>query len=218
MPKTALIVWGGWDGHQPKEVATIFHRVLKEEQFDVEVSDSLNNFDDVEKLSKLSLIVPVWTCGQLSQQQERSIMTAVERGTGIGGCHGGMCDAFRNNPGYQFVTGGQWVAHPGNDGTKYPVHIKDNKHPITEGLKDFEVVSEQYYMHVDPANKVLATCPFPVADGPHVPNGHVEMPTVWVKHYGKGRVFYNALGHQANVVESEPCLTIMRRGFVWAAR
>jgi type 1 glutamine amidotransferase len=80
------------------------------------------------------------------------------------------------------------------------------------------VISEQYYLHVDPAVRVLATTPFPVAEGPHVSNGPVEMPTVWTKVYGKGRVFYSAIGHSAAVVAAEPHLTIMRRGFLWASR
>ena len=116
------------------------------------------------------------------------------------------------------MTGGQWVAHPGNDGVKYRVKIGPNRSPITEGISDFDVASEQYYMHIDPAVKVLATTHMPVADGPHMPNGDLEMPVVWIKQYGKGRVFYDSLGHQANIVEAEPNLTLMRRGFNWAAK
>jgi type 1 glutamine amidotransferase len=117
------------------------------------------------------------------------------------------------------MTGGQWVAHPGNDGVRYRVSIRDRAHEITRGVDDFDVVSEQYYMHVDPAVKVLATTRFPTpgADGPHTANGPFDMPVVWTKHYGNGRVFYNSLGHQADVVASEPNLTLMRRGFLWAA-
>jgi uncharacterized protein len=216
--RKALIVWGGWDGHQPREVAEIFRRVLAQEKFEVEVSDKLEVFQDQAKLMGLSLIVPVWTFGKITNEQVMPVLRAVESGVGMGGCHGGMCDAFRESTEWQFVTGGQWVAHPGNDGVKYVVKMGPNKSPITEGIKDFEVASEQYYMHVDPAVKVLATTRFPVVDGPHAANGPVDMPVVWTKLYGKGRVFYNSLGHQANVVDSEPNLTIMRRGFLWAAR
>ena len=128
-------------------------------------------------------------------------------------------DAFRNACEYQFMTGGQWVAHPGNDGVRYTVHITVKDHPVTRGIDDFEVASEQYYMHVDPGIKVLATTKFPVAgvDGPHVPNGPIEMPVLWTKMYGKARIFYDSLGHQADIVAAEPNLTIMRRGFKWAA-
>jgi type 1 glutamine amidotransferase len=115
------------------------------------------------------------------------------------------------------MTGGQWVAHPGNDGTRYRVKIGPEKHPITEGVGDFDVVSEQYYMHVDPAVKVLATTQFPIADGPHTSNGPVDMPVLWTKRYGEGRVFYSSIGHTPAAVESEPHLTILRRGFRWAA-
>jgi len=217
MAQKALIVWGGWDGHQPKQVADVLERALQADGFDVELSDTLDAFKDARKLLGLSLIVPHWTMGKITSEQLKPVLDAVQAGVGLAGCHGGMCDAFRDNTDWQFLTGGQWVAHPGNDGVQYTVHITDKTHPITAGIADFEVCSEQYYMHVDPAVKVLATTRFPVADGPHVPNGPVEMPVLWTKMYGKGRVFYDALGHTAKVVQSEPNLTIMRRGFRWAA-
>lgn len=219
MSKSALIVWGGWDGHQPKQVAEIFAGVLRDEGFTVEVSDTLDAFTSEEKLAKLNLIVPCWTMGKITKEQSEPVFNAVRNhGVGIAGSHGGMCDSFRENTEWQFMTGGQWVAHPGNDGVKYRVNITAEKSTITEGVKDFDVASEQYYMHVDPAVKVLATTRFPTADGPHAPNGVVDMPVVWTKLYGKGRVFYNSLGHQANIVSAEPCLTLMRRGFAWAAK
>jgi type 1 glutamine amidotransferase len=215
----ALVVWGGWDGHEPRQVADIFRRILQEDGFDVTVSDTLDAFnDDAAALTKLSLIVPIWTMGKISNEQVKAVCDAVRGGVGIAGCHGGMCDSFREATEWQFMTGGQWVAHPGNDGVKYTVRIGPTPSPITEGLRDFDVASEQYYMHVDPAVKVLATTRFPTADGPHTGNGPVDMPVVWTKMYGAGRVFYNSLGHHADIVESEPCLTIMRRGFRWAAK
>jgi type 1 glutamine amidotransferase len=218
MGQKALVVWGGWDGHQPRQVADIFARVLHEEQFEVEVADSLEVFADKPRLVALSLIVPVWTMGKITAEQLDGVCSAVRSGVGIAGCHGGMCDSFRDAAEWQFMTGGQWVAHPGNDGVPYRVRIGPTRSPITDGIVDFDVVSEQYYMHVDPAVKVLATTRFPIADGPHTGNGEFDMPVVWTKMYGKGRVFYGSLGHQADIVASEPALTIMRRGFLWAAR
>lgn len=219
MARKALIVWGGWDGHQPREVAEVFNRILKQEGFDTELANTLDAFKYEAKVSALSLIVPVWTMGTITPEQANPVIKAVINGTGIAGCHGGMCDAFRMHTEWQFMTGGQWVAHPGNDGTRYTVYIRDKKHPITEGINDFEVSSEQYYMHVDPAVKVLASCRFPTpgADGPHTPNGPVDMPVVWTKFYGKGKIFYSSLGHQASIVEAEPHQTILRRGLLWAA-
>lgn len=217
MTKQALIVYGGWKGHEPDLVAEVFRKTLIQSEFEVELSDTLDAFLDVEKLKALDLIIPVWTMGEITKEQFNAVSEAVESGVGLAGCHGGMCDAFRNHTGWQFMTGGNWVAHPGNDGTEYTVTIVKGSSPIVAGLEDFAVKSEQYYLHVDPAVEVLATTRFPVADGPHTANGPVDMPVVWTKRWGKGNVFYNSLGHHADIVEAPPVLTLMTRGFVWAA-
>ncbi len=219
--RSALIVWGGWDGHQPKEVAHLFGKMLEKEGFDVEISGSLDSFADANNVLSKSLIVPVVTMSEITPEQFNTVAVAVrDHGVGIAGCHGGMCDSFRANTEWQFMTGSQWVAHPGNDGVRYTIHInRENPHEITAGLPDFDVVSEQYYLHVDPGVNVLATCDFPTpgADGPHVSNP-CRMPQVYTKMYGKGRVFYNALGHQVDVLEAEVPHELMRRGFLWAAK
>ncbi|RUS48710.1 ThuA domain-containing protein [Cohnella sp. AR92] len=215
--KKALLVWGGWDGHQPKEVAELFRSILVKENFEVEVSDTLEAFADAEKLKALDLIVPIWTMGKIEQQLVNNVSEAVQAGVGLAGCHGGMCDAFRENVDWQFMTGGQWVAHPGNDGVEYTVNIKAGSSPLTEGIEDFEVKSEQYYLHVDPAIEVLATTRFPLVAGPHSSNKAVDMPVVWTKRWGLGRVYYNSLGHHADIMEIPTVAELMRRGFLWCA-
>lgn len=213
----ALIVWGGWDGHQPREVAAIFKQVLEQERFEVEVSDSLQAFADAEHLQSLDLIVPIWTMGRIEQELVNNVSAAVQGGVGLAGCHGGMCDAFRENVDWQFMTGGQWVAHPGNDGVTYRVNLAANSNPLVVGMEDFEVRSEQYYLHVDPAVEVLATTRFPTVPGPHSLNKPVDMPVVWTKRWGVGRVYYNSLGHHADIVAMPQVTELMRRGFLWAA-
>ncbi|MGN7356552.1 ThuA domain-containing protein [Paenibacillus sp. SAF-054] len=215
--KKALIAWGGWLGHQPEEVAGIFKTVLEQEGYEVEVANTLSAFDDAAKLKALDLIVPVWTMDEISQERVNNVSAAVQSGVGLAGCHGGMCDAFRNNVDWQFMTGGNWVAHPGNDGTPHRIHIANTSSPLVEGIEDFDVSTEQYYLHVDPAVEVLATTRFPVADGPHVLNKAVDMPVAWTKRWGLGRVYYCSLGHQANVIELPPVKEMMRRGLTWAA-
>ena len=205
--KQALIVYGGWEGHQPKEVAEILHDALKGEGFAVEMADSLDALKDGEKLKRMDLIVPQWTMGHITGEQLTPLLAAVQAGTGIAGVHGGMGDAFREQTEYQFMVGGQWVAHPGGIVT-YTVHILDVDSAITAGLHDFEVTSEQYYMHVDPAIHVYATTCF----------GEVVMPVTWTKTYGQGRVFYCSLGHSAEVAARPEVLTMVTRGMVWAAR
>ncbi len=206
--KRALIVQGGWQGHEPKQVSEVLARALRENGFEVEVSDTLDSFKDEERLRSLDLIVPEWTMGAIEREQLPPLLAAVRSGVGIAGVHGGMGDAFRYETEYQYMVGGQWVAHPGGDGVEYEVHIEDVPSPITEGLDDFPVCSEHYYMHVDPGNQVLATTRF----------GDVIMPVAWTKTYGRGRVFYCSLGHVAQVFDQAPeILTLVTRGMLWAA-
>ena len=217
MKKKALIVWGGWDGHQPSQVSEVFKRVLEECDFEVEVSDTLDVFLDAEKLKSLHLIVPEWTMGEITKEQISPVIEAVASGVGIAGCHGGMCDSFRNSVEWQFMTGGQWVSHPGGDGVEYTVNVKKGSSIITEGIKDFTIKSEHYYLHIDPAVEVLATTRFPAVNWYHSSNGVVDMPVVWTKRWGHGRVFYNSLGHHADIFENPSALELMKRGFLWAA-
>ncbi|NLN41327.1 MAG: hypothetical protein GX160_04955 [Clostridiales bacterium] len=217
MSKKALIVHGGWDGHEPVKVTQLFKNILEDSDFQVEISDTLDTFLDKEKLLTLDLIIPIWTMGEITQEQMWPVIEAVAEGVGLAGCHGGMCDAFRKSVQWQFMTGGNWVSHPGGDGVEHVINVKKGSSPIVEGIEDFTVKTEQYYLHVDPAVEVLATTRFPVVDGPHATNGPVDVPQIWTKRWGAGRVFYNALGHHADVLEKDPIPEIMRRGFLWAA-
>ena len=213
----ALVTWGGWEGHEPEKVGPMFADWLRAAGMEVTLTDSLSCFDDAEALKAYDLIVPVWPMSKIEKQQALNACAAVAAGTGIAGCHGGMCDAFRENVDWQFMTGAQWVAHPGNDGVEYGVRMVSDD-PLVAGVGDFTVKTEQYYLHVDPAVKVHAVCDFPVVEGPHSVNGPVAMPVVFTKGYGQGRVYYNALGHQKNVIDQGPAAELMRRGLLWAAR
>lgn len=218
MAKRALIVWGGWEGHEPEGVADLFREILQGEGFETHVANDLDAFQGAPEFD---LVVPVVTMAKIEPDQRDPVLRAVsEGGTGLAGCHGGMCDAFREDSEWQFMTGGQWVAHPGNDGVRYTVDICPGmNHPITEGIQSFEVESEQYYLHTDPGNVVLATTRFPHPEHPGTHSGNpCDMPQLWTRTYGKGRVYYNALGHSRKVLEAPTPRELMRRGFVWAAR
>ena len=215
--KNALIFYGGWEGHTPRQTALVFESMLKEEGYHVTMRDQLSILDNYEDIANIDLFVPVWTMGSITDKQSANISRAVSSGAGIAGCHGGMCDSFRNDTTWQFMTGAQWVAHPGNSEDVYRVNLKHDN-PFTEELSDFEYHGEQYYMHVDPAVSVWATTTFPVAPGEHVLNGTTLMPVIFTKKWGKGNVFYFSIGHTDRDFSIPQVKTIMKRGFLWATR
>ncbi len=204
----ALIVHGGWEGHEPAKIAEILSRQLHNAGFEVEVSDTLDSFRDEDKLLQLDLIVPHWTMGTIEKAQLEGVCNAVAKGVGLAGIHGGVGDSFRQETEWQLMVGGQWVAHPGGV-IDYRVDVVDRADPITAGLDHFMMHSEQYYMHVDPSNHVLATTTFEF-------NG-CTMPVTWKRMYEKGRVFYSSLGHVAADLDVPAVLTIITRGMLWAA-
>jgi type 1 glutamine amidotransferase len=210
----ALIVWGGWTGHEPEQCAAIVAGMLEDEGFNVSVETSTRAFAD-PGLAALSLIVPIYTMSKIEKDEVANLSGAVRGGVGLAGFHGGMGDAFREAVEYQFMCGGQWVAHPGNI-IDYRVNVTRPDDPIMQGIEDFDYRSEQYYMHVDPSNEVLATTTF---SGEHASwiEG-VVMPVAWKRRHGQGRVFYSSLGHVAKEFDVPEMRTILRRGMVWAAR
>ena len=214
MAKRALMVWGGWEGHEPEQTTAIFAGILREHGYQVDVETNLDVFLDAERLAATDLITPVYTMSTISSEQEAGLLAAVKAGTGFGGWHGGMADAFRNNPEYQFAVGGQWVAHPGNI-IDYTVQIA-SVDPIVAGLGEFAMHSEQYYLHVDPSNEVLATTTFGGEYAPWIAG--TVMPVAWKRHYGVGRVFYCSLGHVASDFDVPEAKTIVERGLLWATR
>jgi uncharacterized protein len=213
--KSALFVCGGWEGHEPEKCADIFAPFLRTKGYEVEVSSTLGSYLDEEKLNSLDLVVQVWSMGEITDEQARGLLEAVKGGVGLAGWHGGLADSFRDNPNYNFMVGGQFVAHPGGI-VEYEVNIADREDPITAGLEDFRVRSAQYYVHVDPHNEVLATTTFGGDYAPWIEGAVV--PVVWKKRWGEGKVFYCSLGHAAADFDVPEVRKIVERGMLWASR
>lgn len=216
--KKVLILQGGWDGHEPQLTSKRFAGLMEKHGYQCQIHDTLDCLNDLEELMTFDLIVACWTMGTIDHEKVSNLAKAIGAGVGLAGCHGGMCDSFRDNTEWQFITGGQWVSHPGGDGIHYQVNICHGSSPIVEGLEDFEVCSEHYYLHVDPAIEMLATTRFPSVNYYHISNKPVDMPVAWTKYWGNGRVFYTSLGHHDDVFEKSPnAEVLMERGMLWAA-
>jgi type 1 glutamine amidotransferase len=220
MARKALVVWGGWDGHTPEQSVNVFIPWLQDNGFEVEVSKTLDVYLDAKKMIELSLIVQCWTGGQITGEQSNGLRKAVESGVGLAGWHGGIIDSFRNDTEYQFMTGGQWVAHPGNCVPSFTVNVTDKHHEITRGISDFELTnSEQYYIHYDPGVKVLCTSTLTgeYGDKTQYVAGTV-MPFAYTRGWGKGRVFVACWGHTYKDFEVTQAREIMQRALLWAAK
>lgn len=213
--KKVLFVYGGWTGHEPQQCVDLLVPWLESEGAQVDTFSNLDKYADSAYMSTTDLVIQIFTMSKITKEQEKGLLTAIQNGCGIAGWHGGLGDAFRNNVAYQFMVGGQWVAHPGGV-IDYTVNITDPADGVTKGLSDFAMHSEQYYMHVDPNVKVLATTTF---NGEHAYwiDG-CTMPVVWKKMYGKGRVFYTSLGHVVADFEVPEALEILKRGIRWSSQ
>ena len=150
--KKALVFRGGWDGHEPVETSEIVAAELRKRGLEVDIFDDQDCLLNKNLADTYSVIIPVWTMGEISNDAEKALLNAVSGGVGIAGWHGGMCDAFRSHTDYQFMTGGQWVAHPGGV-IDYKVKVVSDD-PIVKGIEDFEYRSEQYYIKCWFANRI----------------------------------------------------------------
>ncbi len=214
-----LFLYGGFPGHYPYDVAAWAMPIMDDLGLDVETTQDPHTLE--RDLRPYDLLVFGWTQSQttegLSDRAEASLVEAVQAGTGVAGWHG-MTASFRASLPYHFITGSAFIEHPGGDAVDVPydVTIVDRSHPVTEGVDDFEVQSEQYYMHVDPNVHVLASTTF---TGEHLPwlNGRT-MPVAYTHQFGDGRVFYSAPGHLPKDLENPPVQRLVRQGLAWAAR
>jgi type 1 glutamine amidotransferase len=213
--KNILMVWGGWEGHKPKEFTDRVAAWLKTQGVNLTIYDTLSVYTDSILLSKQDLIIQYHTMGKITKAQNKGLLAAVKNGVGIAGCHGGLGDSFRQETRYQYMIGGQWVEHPGGK-INYRVDITNQNDPVTAGLKDFDIQdTEQYFMHIDPNVKVLATTTFSDEFDPWI-KGAV-MPVSWKKYYGKGRVFYLSIGHNPKDFDNPSAWALLTRGIAWAS-
>jgi uncharacterized protein len=229
-PRRALIVRGGWDGHQPVEASELFVPFLEANGFAVRIEESPAVYADAAALAETDLIVQVTTMSTIEPEQTAGLRAAVEAGTGLAGWHGGIADSFRNDADYLQFIGAQFAAHPGKHADERTGEQSDNylphritmnaagsAHPITEGIGDFELTTEQYWVLHDDYLDVLATTTQAVRSWDPW-RREIVSPAIWTRQWGAGRMFACTPGHRVEVLEHPSVRTIIERGMLWAAR
>jgi type 1 glutamine amidotransferase len=210
--RRALVVRGGWEGHLPVEATELFIPFLRENDFEVTVSDDLDSYLD---LDGTDLVLQCISMGEITSEQCKGLEAAIRGGTGFAGWHGGIVDSFRSNTDYSFITGGQFISHPGGF-VDHEIEIVA-EHPIVAGIKQFSLHTEQYYVHADPTNEVLATTTFRAhPDYPWIAGA--TMPAVWTRSWGEGRIFVCTPGHSLADLDQPEVRTIIERGLLWASK
>ncbi|TFB67499.1 ThuA domain-containing protein [Cryobacterium sp. Hz9] len=226
----ALVVRGGWDGHQPVETTDLFIPFLEENGFTVRVEETPAPYADSDYMANVDLVVQTNTMTTIEKDEFLGLRAAIENGTGLGGWHGGIADSYRNNVDYLQLIGGQFAAHPGKAPAERIGEQSDNyvpyrinmlpaaaDHPITQGIEDFDLISEQYWILHDDYNDVLATTTQAVRpwDPWHRP---ITSPAVWTRQWGQGRIFVSTPGHRVDILQNSSVRTMIERGLLWAAR
>ena len=215
----ALVVRGGWEGHDPVGSTDVFIPHLRAAGFDVTVEDSLEVYADETAMSGVDLIVQSWTMGDILADEMHGLRIAVENGAGLAGWHGGVLDAFRNATDFQHIVGGQFVAHPG-DMVDHEIVVRPERadHPIVAGLGPrIRLTTEQYWVHTDPLCDVLVTTTHDVR--PDAPwQEPATVPVAWTRQWGDGRVFACTVGHGVDDLSIPEIRTMIGRGLIWAAR
>jgi type 1 glutamine amidotransferase len=228
--KRALIVRGGWDGHQPVEATNLFVPFLESNGFEVRVEESPAVYADADYLPTVDLIVQSNTMNTIEVAEFEGLRAAIEAGTGLAGWHGGIADSYRNNSDYLQMIGGQFAAHPGKHPSERVGEQSDNylphtidmlpaaaDHPITRGIGSFELTTEQYWVLHDDYLDVLATTTQAVREWDPWTRP-ITSPAIWTRQWGAGRIFVSTPGHRVEILENPNVRTIIERGLLWASR
>jgi type 1 glutamine amidotransferase len=217
-PRTALIVRGGWEGHQPVDATDSFLPFLKASGYETVVSDSLDSYADAGLMQRADLIVQCWTMGVIEPHQLRGLRNAIEAGAGFAGWHGGIVDSFRNSADYLHLMGGQFACHP-RGFVDYTVEVLPQHagHPVVTGISAFAVQTEQYWVLSDAHNDVLATTTLAARPGDPWA-APVVSPAVWTRNWGAGRIFVSTIGHRLADLDVPSVRTVIERGMLWASR
>ena len=226
----ALVVRGGWEGHQPVKATELFLPFLERHGYAIRIEESPEIYADAAEMARTDLIVQCMTMSEIGREALSGLRAAVAAGAGFTGWHGGIADSYRASSDYLQLVGGQFATHPSKEPGRCGKGQEDNylpyevnitplgrEHPITAGLADFPLETEQYWVLHDDLIDVLATTTHPVRPW-HPWHRPITSPAIWTRLWGSGRIVVTTPGHSLDVLENENVRTVIERGMRWATR
>lgn len=200
----SILLLSGGAVHDHKSCGVVLREVLSgcpdfstdhvDDDLDVLLSPRMASFD---------AMVMYWTGGEIPDSHLTSWSNWLKGGKGLVSVHGGAA-SFKHSDEYRAMLGGHLVSHPHY--RDYQVSITEAVHPITDGLDEFMVRDEQYLCSYDSRVSVLA----------NALHKGVAHPVIWVKEWGRGRICFNALGHDAAACSNPTFGRLIARGTRWA--
>ena len=208
--ETLLLGENRFPYHRLEKFGPYIVQMFDEDEFSIEYTTDRDVLTD-GTLEDLDVLLSAMTDNTLSTGEQDGLDEFVRGGGGFAGVHGASCLQNREDEEddgpistLRELLGGHFLGHPAQ--TRYRVAVTNSFHPITCDLDSFHVWDEPYRVATDEEVTVLARM-----DHPEFP----DMPAVWTKGHGEGRVFYCSLGHDEHSLTNSAVAELYRRGVRW---
>lgn len=198
-----LLVGGGV--HDWRACGAVLKELLAAQpDFNLSVVEDDQRILSSRELYGFQSMVLYWTVGEITAAEVAAWSRWLKSGRGLLGIHGAAASFKASDP-YRAMLGGYLLGHPPL--REYLVSVLDREHPVTAGIEEFTVRDEQYLCSYDGRLNVLATALY--QGRPH--------PVIWARGWGRGRVLFNALGHDADACRHSVFQELVVRGVRWTA-
>jgi type 1 glutamine amidotransferase len=198
MSKILLLV-GGLDYHNTPEHRSLLASLLSGSgRFATTLTEDMGILT-TDNLAGYDVVVNYTNRVQLSGEQVSALLSAVEGGKGFVGIHAAT-KTFLTSPSYFDMLGAWQIQH--DPFKEFTVNIVDKEHPITQGIENFQIEDELFVVEGDMTKwHILARA-----------EGHA---IIYNKTFGRGRVHYNSLGHNAKTLNHPVFRQLVLRALDW---
>lgn len=215
-----ILILSGRNNHEWPQTTPFLQKMFSQTGFfNTEITNQPDTlkFADFEKFDVVLSNWNSWPENDLRwpAETEKALLDFIKNGGGFVTFHSST-SAFYKWPEFQEISTGAWIIDTTNHGkpSDTRVEINNNEHPVTQGMKEFEIFDE-LWINASKNNKfeVLGTA----TNKELIKNRMTKQPAIMVAEYGEGRIFHTILGHDIKSMESKGFQSLMLRGTEWAA-